>query len=140
MMKKFLLLLFLGGIFVLFSYLTAYYFGPRSWTEWWIANVLHFLGGIYAFFFARSLYYLTEKYHRTTTAFLFEIIVFVGGALILGVLWEWYEFIFIYKYGTFALSQLSVTVYIDTITDLMFDLLGALLAGLYLVIKNGKNK
>lgn len=139
-MKKFLLLLFLGGVIVLFSYLVAYYFGPASWAEWRIANVLHLLGGIYAFFFVRTLYYLTEKYHRTTTAFLFEIIVFVGGALILGVIWEWYEFVFTYKFGTFTPSQLNITTYIDTITDLMFDLLGALSAGVYLVIRNGKNK
>jgi len=139
-MKKFLLLLFLGSIIVLCSYLLDYYFGPGSLIKWRIDNVLHVLGGIYAFFFVRSLYYLTEKCHKTTTAFLFEIIIFAGGALILGVLWEWYEFVFIYKYGTLAMSKISVTTYMDTIYDLMFDLVGALLAGLYLVIKNGKNK
>lgn len=139
-MKKFLFLLFFGVIIVIFSYWAAYYFGPSSWTGWWVANVLHFLSGIYAFFFVRSCYYLTEKRHRTTTAFLFKIIIFVGGALILGVIWEWYEFIFTFKYGALARSQLSVTTYIDTMTDLMFDLFGALLAGVYLIIKNGKNK
>jgi len=139
-MKKFLFLLFLGGVIVFFACFASYYFGPKSWVGWWVANISHFLGGIYAFFFVRSLYYLTEKYHRTTTVFLFKMIIFAGGALILGVLWEWYEFIFIYKYGTFIISQLSVTAYTDTIIDLMFDLLGGLSAGVYLIAKNEKNK
>lgn len=139
-MKKFLFLLSLGGGIVLFSYLVAYYLGPTSMANWWVNNIFHFLGGIYAFFFIRSLYYLTEKYHKTITAFPFEIIIFVGGALILGVLWEWYEFVFFYKYGTSMMSQLSITTYIDTVLDLVFDLVGALSAGIYLFVKNGKNK
>lgn len=139
-MKKFLFLLFLGGVIVLFSYWVTYYFGPASRAGWWVANGLHFLGGIYAFFFIRSLYYLTEEYHGTTTAFLFEMIIFTGGALILGVIWEWYEFVFIYEYGTFAMSQLSVTIYNDTMLDLVFDLAGALSAGAYLIARNEKNR
>lgn len=69
-----------------------------------------------------------------------KIIIFSGGALIIGVLWEWYEFVFIYRYGVLGLSPKGVTVYSDTMTDLMFDLLGALSAGIYLIVKNGKNK
>ena len=139
-MKKFLHLLFLGGIIVFCSYLSAYYFGPEARVKWWIDNVFHFWGGIYAFFFIRYLYYLTKKYHNTTTTFLFEIMIFAGGALILGVLWEWYEFIFAYQYGIFALSQQSITTYTDTIIDLTLDLFGALSAGFYLVIKNDKSE
>ncbi len=139
-MKKFLLLLFLGAVIVVLANLAAYYFGPASWTGWWVASIFHFLGGVYAFFFVRSLYRLTEKRHKTTTVFLFKIIIFAGGALVLGVIWEWYEFIFIYNYGALARSQLTITTYSDTITDLMFDLLGALSSSVYLIVKNGKNK
>ena len=139
-MKKFLVLLFLGGFIVLFSYWVGYYFGPSSWEGWHVANILHFLGGIYALFFVRSLYNLTKKHHKTITAFPFEIIIFVGGVLILGVLWEWYEFIFIYNYGASMMSRISISTYIDTMYDLMLDLTGAVLAGVYLFVKNGKNK
>ena len=139
-MKQFLLLLFLGGIIVLISFLTAWYFGPTSPIDWRVSNVLHFLGGIYAFFFIRFVFGFTHKYHKTETAFLMKIVIFAGGALILGVLWEWYEFIFIFQYGTFELSPKGITVYFDTMTDLMLDLLGAISAGFYLAIKNGKNK
>jgi len=69
-----------------------------------------------------------------------KIIIFTSGALILGVIWEWYEFIFIYQYGAFELLPKGITIYFDTLTDLMFDLLGAASVGVYLIVKNGKNK
>ena len=139
-MKKFIILLFLGGIIVLFSYLTGYYFSFDSLAVWWISNALHFLGGIYAFFFIRFIFNFTYKHHKTKTAFLMEIIIFVGGALIIGLLWEWYEFIFVFKYGALILEPKGISVYFDTMIDLMFDLLGALSASIYLIVKNGKNK
>lgn len=140
MIIRFLLLLFLGGFIVLTSFLLSRYFGLTSLVGWWLANSLHFLGGIYALFFIRFIFNFTHKYHKTETAFLMKIIIFSSGALVLGVLWEWYEFIFIYQYGAFGLSPKGITVYSDTITDLALDLLGAILAGVYLIIKNGKNK
>lgn len=135
MIIRFLFLLFLGGLIVLTSFLFGWYFGLTSLLSWWLANSFHFLGGIYAFFFIRFIFGATRKYHKTETAFLMKIIIFSGGALILGVLWEWYEFIFIYQ-----LSPKGISVYFDTMTDLAFDLAGALSAGVYLIIKNGKNK
>ena len=140
MIIKFIFLLFLGGIIVLASFLFGRYFGLTSLVSWWLANSIHFIGGVYAFFFTKFVFNLTIKYHKTETAFLMKVVIFVGSALILGVLWEWYEFIFIYRYGTFGLSPKGISVYSDTMTDLMFDLLGALSAGIYLILKNGKNK
>ena len=142
MIIKFLLLLFLGCLIVLASFLFGWYSDLTSLFSWWVANSFHFLGGIYAFFFVKFVFNATRRYHKTETDFLMKIIVFAGGALIMGVLWEWYEFVFIYHYGNgvFGLLPKSITIYYDTMTDLMFDLLGAALAGVYLVIKNGKNK
>ena len=140
MVIRFLLLLFLGGFIVLTSFLTAWYFGPTSLIDWRVANGLHFLGGIYAFFFIKLVFSSTYKYHKTETAFLMKMVIFAGGALILGVLWEWYEFIFIYQYGALELAPKGITVYSDTMTDLMFDLLGAISVSVYLILKNVKNK
>lgn len=140
MIIKFLFLLFLGGFIVLTSFILALYLGPVSIANWRLINSLHFIGGIYAFFFIRFIFYHTHKYHKTETAFLTKIAIFVGGALILGVLWEWYEFIFVYRYGALGLYPKDVTLYYDTMVDLMLDLLGAISAGIYLIVKNGKNK
>lgn len=135
-MKKFIILLFLGGIIVLFSYSVGNYFGLESRKVWLISNVLHFLGGVYAFFFVSSLFNITKKYHNTATSPLFKALIFVSGALTLGVLWEWYEFIFIYWDKVFILNKQSALVYVDTMGDLALDTLGAILAGVYYVTKN----
>lgn len=140
MMVKFLFLLFLGGLIVLTSFLFSWYLGPTSLINWQLDNGLHFIGGIYAFFFIRFIFNLTHKYHKTETAFLMKILIFVACALVLGLLWEWYEFIFVFKYGTLTLEPKGISVYFDTMIDLAFDLLGALSAGVFLIVKNGKNK
>ena len=97
MIIKFLFVLFLGGLIVLTSFLFSRYFGLTSLSGWWLANSFHFIGGFYAFFFIKFIFNSAYKYHKTETAFLMKIIIFAGGALILGVLWEWYEFIFIFE-------------------------------------------
>lgn len=137
---RFLFLLFLGGLIILASFLFDRYSNLTQLTNWWVANNFHFFGGIYAFFFIKFVFDSTRKYHKTEAALLMKVVIFTGGALILGVLWEWYEFIFIYRHKTLVSFPGAITVYFDTMTDLMFDLLGALSAGAYLIIKNGKSK
>ena len=139
-MKKFIILLFLGGAIVLFSYLIGGYFGLESRQVWVISNALHFLGGIYAFFFVNSLFNITKKYHNTTTSPLFKALFFVSGALTLGVLWEWYELIFIFWDNIFILKSSSVAIYVDTMGDLALDLFGALLASFYYLYKESWRK
>lgn len=140
-MKKFFILLFLGGIIVLFSYLVGHYLGVESRVVWRISNVLHFLGGLYAFFFISSVFDITKKYHKTIAIPLMKAVIFIFGALFLGVLWEWYELFFIYFEKVFMLKNQGAAIYIDTMGDLALDLFGALLAGFYYtVIKNDKKK
>jgi|SRR3989344_201128 len=139
-MKKFFILLFLGGIIVLSSYLVGYYFGAEPRLVWRISNALHFLGGIYGFFFIHSVFEITKKYHNIVTTPLAKTIVFIFGALVLGVLWEWYELFFIYWNSSLLMAK-GNGVYLDTMGDLAFDSLGAILAGFYYTtIKNVKNK
>lgn len=120
---------------VLFSYLSGYYFGLESRVVAHISNILHFLGGAYAFFFAASVFYVTKKYHNTVTSPIMEVLIFICGALVLGVLWEWYEFIFIYWDRVFILNKQSVLIYVDTMSDLALDLAGALSASFYCLIR-----
>lgn len=140
-MKKIVGLLILGGLIVFFSYFVAYIFGNAR-IGWWLTNFLHFSGGFYAVFFLRAVFYLTGKYHQTKTAWWMELTVFICGALVLGVLWEWYEFIFIFWDKVFVLhqEQKTLAIYIDTMSDLFIDFLGAIAAGVYLTFKYEKNK
>lgn len=130
-MKKIIILLFLGGAIVLFSYLIGNYFGLESRLVFLISNVLHFLGGIYAFFFVASIFDISKRYHNIKTLPQVEALIFIFGALVLGVLWEWYEFFFIYYDKVFIINKQSILVYVDTMGDLALDLAGALLAGFY---------
>lgn len=140
-MKNFFILLFLGGTIVLSSYLAGHYLGVESRVVWWISNALHFLGGVYAFFFVGSVFNITKRYHNTMAMPLVKSIIFIFGALVLGVFWEWYELFFIYWEKVFTLKNQGAAIYIDTMGDLALDLLGALSAGFYYIfIKNGKNK
>ena len=115
---KFLFLLFLGGLIVLVSFLFGKYFGLISITGWWVANALHFIGGVYAFFFIKFVFNSTRKYHKIETALLMKVAIFSSGALVLGVLWEWYEFIFIFKFGTLILEAKGISVYFDTMFEI----------------------
>lgn len=139
-MKKIVILLFLGGIIVLFSYSIGNYFGLESRKAWLISNSLHFLGGAYAFFFIASVFDTTKKYHNTVTSPLFKALFFVFGALTLGVLWEWYELIFIFWDNIFILKNQDVALYVDTMGDLALDLFGALLASFYYLYRESWKK
>jgi len=139
-MKKFFILLFLGAVIALSSYSAGYYFGSGSQIAWWINNGLHFLGGAYAFFFIGSVFDITKKYHNTVTTSLMRAVIFLFGALVLGVIWEWYELFFIYWNSTVLMTK-GNGVYLDTMGDLALDLLGATFSGFYYtIIKNGRKK
>ena len=141
-MKKTVGLLVLGGCIVFLAYTLAYIFGD-SLLGWWLANILHFSGWLYAVLFLRTLFNSTGKYHQTKTAWWMKLLIFIFGALVMGVLWEWYEFVFIYWNKIFVLHQewAILAIYVDTMSDLFIDLLGAMAAGIYLSLHlwNRKN-
>lgn len=136
-MKKVVNLLFLGAGIVFLSYASASFFDITTLTWWWISNVFHFVGGIYAFFLVRAIFRYTEKYHRTQAPFWMEIVIFILGALAVGVLWEWYE-LAIDRYNVFIRHRASIMTYAENIGDLITDSLGAISAGIYLVLKRRK--
>jgi uncharacterized membrane protein YjdF len=57
-----------------------------------------------------------------------------------GILWEFHEFLFDYfiaKKGRYLFTQLGV---VDTMSDLFFDLIGGLTAGLIFLRKRNKDE
>ncbi|TSC78131.1 MAG: hypothetical protein G01um101433_418 [Parcubacteria group bacterium Gr01-1014_33] len=128
--KKIYSLLGVGGGIVLSAYILVWTINPQSWTAWEISNVLHIVGGVYAFFFTRELVSYARLSHRIEIPFWMEIALYVAGAIVLGVLWEWYELI-IDRYQVLILGQASIMTYADNIGDLMFDTLGGLLGAMY---------
>lgn len=130
-LKRIYVLLGIGGSLTFFSiYVVGSIVDPFSWSGWWVANGLHTLGGAYAFFFTRAIFRYAKLFYKMEMTKGAEIVIFLGGALILGVFWEWYELI-IDGYEVLVLGLTSLATYADNIGDLAFDLLGALLATFY---------
>lgn len=130
--KKIYWFLFLGGCIVAAAYVPTFLFdAATSWTKWWIDNAFHALGGVYAFFFSRAMWRYAKLHYRIDVPFGGEVLIWIGSALVIGVLWEWYELI-IDRYEVFVLHIPSIMTYADNIGDLAFDTLGALIAALFL--------
>ncbi len=135
--KTVLLLLAAGGGIVAISFVVDRIFGVGTWAAWRIASILHVIGGAYGFFFVRALFFYSRGAHRTVTAHWMETIIFVGGALVLGVMWEWYEFA-VDRYHVIAMGGESIMTYADNIGDLLFDAAGALAAAFFLKQYGGR--
>lgn len=131
LLRRIYILLAIGGLFVILVRIIGLLMDNTTYLIWWIANLFHTIGGAYAVIFTRAVLQYYKSRNQITVPFGFEILIFVGGAIILGVFWEWYELI-MDRYGLFILGIPSAASYADNIGDLAFDTLGALIAVLYL--------
>ena len=130
--------LLVWGSIILAAAYAANFFIPDPWVHWAIANVFHVAGGAYAFFFVRAVFLYTAPSHQTRATWWMELLIFAGGALIIGVFWEWCELL-IDRYKLFILREPSIMTYADNIGDLLFDAIGAATAA-YFFRKHGKRK
>ncbi len=131
LLRKIYWMLFWGGCIVALAYTPNFFFDAMSWKKWWIDNGFHTLGGAYAFFFSRTLWRYAKLHYHIDMPFGGEVLIWVGGALAIGVFWEWYELI-VDRYEVFILHIPSIMTYADNIGDLAFDTLGALVAAVLL--------
>lgn len=86
---------------------------------WWFDMPMHFLGGM-AVFYLSALLWLPARKWVSNGRFLYEGVI---TALLFGVLWEALELYLHITYGS------PYFVLMDAISDVCFDLAGALLAG-----------
>jgi len=96
------------------------------WTYNWIDMPMHFLGGFWLGVI--FLYFIMPKLEITDHKLLITMILVVSFAVLIGVLWEFFEFlsdIFLAGKGIFEISQQGTG---DTMSDLFFDLLGGFIA------------
>lgn len=127
------LVIFLCGIFVL--HVVSIW---QSWYThiWWMDIVLHVLGGAWialAFFYVKNIYVpgLGEG-----MPILLYLVIAVGVAMLVGVVWEWFEyafdFFFFYTQRFTFRAQLGLT---DTMGDLFSDFIGGAIAALYGIMR-----
>jgi len=91
---------------------------------WWFDIPLHFLGGVWACLFVRYVYVRCGLELQGNGNKIALFVFFVSSVMLIGVAWEFYEFIFdryIYLAGYTRLAG----VYENTLKDLFFDFIGA---------------
>ncbi len=102
-------------------------------TFWWWDVLLHTLSGVVLGMIGFLIIYLLYEDHKLSTSPFFVALFTITFAVSLGVLWEMTEFGIDQLFGT--IMQRNAT---DTMTDLIVDSLGGILAGLigFFYIKN----
>lgn len=99
---------------------------------WWLDVILHFSGGFLLAAFAFWFLFDYKKYRSDFWPTWLLVLGFVSFAAFIGVLWEFYEFLWDYflahPYGI-DVAQPDLR---DVMSDLFFDLFGAVSAALVL--------
>jgi uncharacterized membrane protein YjdF len=120
--RAFLLLIIVGFLNFVATIFYLY------WSVWWFDNLLHFLSGACIAIACLSFFHLKSG----------EVwrIVFIGVffALLIGIVWEIFEWYFEIVYVEEGLAYVF-----DTTSDILMDTTGALLASLYarrILLKN----
>ena len=103
-------------------------------THQWVDIPLHIAGGAWVAF---VFFYFQRRHILLFSAlpFWFSLLMVVGFVMLVGVAWEWLEFGFDYffaKDNFLICAQLGLA---DTMGDLVMDLLGGMLVGLYFLLK-----
>jgi len=93
---------------------------------WWFDVIAHFVGGVWAFCFLLFLarFFVVSVAGNSNVLRIAEYCALLGGVMMMGVFWEFGEFIadrYIFKTGFTYLSG----VFEDTLSDLFMDFLGA---------------
>lgn len=102
------------------------------WRFGWIDMPMHFLGGVFAGMVFVWLFRKFMGYLDLRDKFLVSTILLLGFVTLVGVFWEFYEFIydlFISPREWNAFTQQGIQ---DTMGDLFFDILGGLTAALFI--------
>ncbi|MEW5907784.1 MAG: hypothetical protein AB1643_01185 [Patescibacteria group bacterium] len=134
--NKYRLFLLFSLVFIFFLHAVATYF-YLYWILWYLDDLLHFLGGVWLGLFASWLLFLSGKINIQTSNF-FIIIIILGISALIGLLWEFSEFLLdkllsIINIGRVHFFQPSIE---DTMIDLFSDLLGGIVAAMFFL----KNK
>jgi uncharacterized membrane protein YjdF len=109
------------------------------WTIWWFDIPMHFLGGIGA---ALTFIWLWRKYFPdfspSGSENLFALLLTLSFVALIGVLWEFAEFLFDFFISAGGYAKVVQQGAVDTFTDLFFDLLGGLTAAIIFLIGRRK--
>lgn len=126
------LLIFL--FFLFFSFHVFSLYASLYWRLAWLDALMHFLGGVLIGAFFLWWGYFSGKL-ALPKSLLFSLSFILGGVALIGVLWEFYEFIIdkvVTRDNYISVFQPGL---VDTLQDLFLDLAGGLLVWLKFFLK-----
>ncbi len=100
---------------------------------WWFDIPMHMLGGLWVGLTALVIYYHTGWIKRKDRSLSFVVAFTLATTMVIGLLWEVFEF------SVEHFVKLNDNGLLDTLKDLVDDLVGASIAAL-VFIKKGYNK
>lgn len=129
MLKNKLILFWIVALFFLIGSLNFLAFNYYwYWRIWWFDLLMHFLGGMAVAVLITSLYYLIVPRGRLSQLRFLGLVIL--GTLVVGILWEVFEF-GVDAYWSAHVNIKSLQILQagsrDTLSDLLFDLFGALI-------------
>ncbi len=93
---------------------------------WWFDMPMHFFGGFFVVLVTLWLKFFTKIFNftpfKSKNSFLF---IGILSALIVGLFWELFE------YGVQSITGVILTTFMDSLSDIFFDLAGGIAAVLY---------
>ncbi len=101
------------------------------WTNWWLDSIVHFLAGVTVGMTGILVWHF---YFKSIPRVPKSILIATTCVIIVGILWEVYELYF----GIESILD-GMYYFVDTTSDILLDILGALFGGLYahrILIKN----
>jgi len=116
------LLLLIGAIHIA-GILNSWYF-----TYPWIDIPMHFLGGMWAVFFLFWIFEKKKNDYLFTSPKVLSFLFALGFAALVGILWEFFEFLFDVFISSRGFAYAAQTSSADTMGDLFMDLVGGFFA------------
>ncbi|MCU0660251.1 MAG: hypothetical protein MUD00_01380 [Candidatus Pacebacteria bacterium] len=108
-----------------YAAMTFYWYGAI----WWFDMLMHFLGGFWLGLSAIWVYFYRGKTPRQDMSFRKALLISLVAIAAFGVSWEFFEF------GIDRLITFAPHNWLDTTSDIFFDLAGGIVAALLLVRK-----
>lgn len=120
----------LGLAIFIFNLIATYW--HLFFLVWWLDIPVHILSGMWVALLLLVIYYHTDHIGRKEHSVLFVTVFALCSSLVIGLLWEVYEFVID---RSVALGDLQLS---DTLKDLCDDLLGGAIAA-WLFVRFGRN-
>ena len=121
-----------ANLFLVLAIFTADRFAqPYSWYYhyWWFDMIMHFAGGFFVALTAFYLYFHSNYVKPLHDKAGFVILLALGAGAVVGIFWEFFEFaIDLYTRRTFNGITIVNQKVGDTLSDLFFDMFGAVTA------------